>query len=187
MDVRPSAAPSATAAARSRLGRGLAHTENGRQQEEPAEDVRAGEPVEVDGGEQRRGQRAGDQKITARGPVQPEPEPDGGGYRQGVEGCDASESGSSVKQAGEDVRAPFPGDPGRAGRGERVGVGGGQGAGGENAFAGDDVPARVGVTEQGRRASEEEEDIQQRDQSRGEREVGRQKAREARGWSGGPR
>ena len=55
--------------------------QHGPQQEEPAEDVRPRQPVDIAGGEQQRRHRAGDQEVAAQRPVQPEPQPDAGGDR----------------------------------------------------------------------------------------------------------
>ena len=59
-----------------RCGRPCLRAQHRRQQEQPAQNVRTCQPVQIAGGKQRDGQRASQQEIAFERPMQPEPEPD---------------------------------------------------------------------------------------------------------------
>src|SRR5689334_13725309 len=102
--------------------------------------MRAGQPVDVAGGEQQRRHRARDQKIPAERPMQPEPQPDAGRDRAGVKYGDSVEAPHAMDRAYSDIATPFPRVPGLAGAREAIRVGPRERPGGEDGFAVANVP-----------------------------------------------
>ena len=148
--------------------------EERRQQEEPTEDVRPGQPMDVAGGEQQGRHGACQQEIAIERPLEPEPQPDARGDGGGIEKRHSGEAGGAIDGAGGDIRHPFPREPGLAGASEGIGIGARQIASGEDGLTRSDVPSGIRIAKQLPIALEEEQAIEERDASGDQRQVRQQ-------------
>src|SRR5690349_16210741 len=98
------------------------HIQNEPEQEEPAEHMGPGEPVNIPGREEERTHRGGDKKITPRRPMQAEPKPRACSDRETVQSGDPGKPPNAMRGAHQYVRSPFPGKPRRARSCQRIRV-----------------------------------------------------------------
>src|ERR1039458_8323085 len=122
--------------------------EDGREQEEPTEDVRPGQPMDVAGGEQQGRHGAGQQEVAIERPVEPEPQPHARGDGGGIEERYSGEAGGAIDGAGGHIRHPFPREPGLAGASKGIGIGARQISGGEDGLTRPNVPSGIRIAEQ---------------------------------------